>query len=465
MGTVPKTTSIGVGWLQTGLKVLLRSLPRSSPQGLEDFCYAYSGSKREMYLKACEDYRRGFLPKHANVTMFVKVERVYPSASKIDPDPRAIQFRHPVYCAAVAQFLKPIEHNLYQACLYHRLTSNSRVVGKGLNQRQRAKLLLEKFQSLDNSVAVSLDCSRFDKHVSVEQLKCEHKLYESLCPSKQFKQLLKYQLRNKCYTRSGFRYITKGRRMSGDMNTALGNCVIMIMMLVGYCIRYDLRFEILDDGDDAILFVQRPKLSQVVETIGQHFLEYGHEVKIESVATSMEEVDWCQSRPIQYKPGKWKMVRNPMKVINSCLCSNKFSEHNSGIMVNAIGLCELVLNQHVPVLQSYAAALIRNTRDVKSPNFTKCSNLYRAKLERRDFLGRYNSKIHPINDIARDSFHRAFGISISSQIAFEQLMETWKICMDWSDIINVGPNYDLNWNMRYLVEARPNDVALDVDAK
>ncbi len=112
---------------------------------------------------------------------------------------------------------------------------------KGMDVRTVAKVLREKWDMFPNPVAIGLDASRFDQHVSVPALEFEHSVYLSCFKQKKHRErlakLLKLQLENHCtgYAEDGvIKYTTTGTRMSGDMNTSLGNCVLMCSLIHSY---------------------------------------------------------------------------------------------------------------------------------------------------------------------------------------------------------------------------------------
>jgi len=122
---------------------------------LGHFALDYPRRKRERYEKAVADVLQdGLTRRDAGVTMFIKCEKMNPV--KINPDPRAIQFRDPKYCVVLASYLKPIERYLYALRLPGITATGSRVVGKGMNQVERASALLKKVSAFCCAVILSL---------------------------------------------------------------------------------------------------------------------------------------------------------------------------------------------------------------------------------------------------------------------------------------------------------------------
>lgn len=403
---------------------LARHLPFGTRQGLADFYQSYSGRKRLRYEQAQENLQStGLRKRHARVTMFVKPDKIN-TVAKENPDPRPIQFRAPEYCVELASYLKPLEHALYGLRMTHpNLKGKTRLVGKGLNQRDRAILLEAKMKEFASPVVVSLDMSRFDLHVSRELLQVEHEVYlNRFRHDRKLARLLRWQLDNEGSSKEGVRYKTHGRRMSGDMNTALGNCILMIVMVIDMLAEGGVVGQILDDGDDCLVVLNLPDLDKFLR-VAALASRYGMTVKVENVAFCMEDVEWCQSRPILTVLG-WKFVRNPWKIFNTSLLGTKWlrmTEKQRLAHLRAIGDCELILNRGVPVLQAYACALIRNSKGVESNT---------SHLDEGDFRRMTRESAPALSvDIsfeARKSFERAFGIKVETQQLMEEIFDNWE---------------------------------------
>lgn len=427
---------------------LSKYLPEIVPEPLGQFAMKYSGAKRKRYLEAARQVAEVGIHKHmSSLKMFVKSEKMNPT--KVNPDPRPIQFRDARYCVAVASFLKPLEHALYElrGPLEFGLTG-LRIIGKGLNQVERAQLLQRKCRRIDDSVVVSLDCSRFDMHVSAELLQVEHTFYNSRSGDPLLAKLLSWQLTNTVFTSNGMKYRAHGRRMSGDMNTALGNCILMCLMVIDYCSFFGIRqYDILDDGDDCLLIISRCWLNRVVQTLHDHFLTYGHEVRIEQIATAPQFVSWCQSSPIEFLPHQWKFVRDPFKTMSCDLIGAKWAASIQARrrLLSSIGFCELVLNLGVPVLQEYALALIRASEGcsiLTKGDFYGSSLAIRAMRELRIFNAKHLDDIKPyaITQTARISFARAFDVPVDTQIHMEEALRKWTIKLEGD--VWTGPGLD-----------------------
>lgn len=393
----------------------------------ETFLSRYSGAKRKRYAKAIEENGLfGPPPWMGKITMFVKNESFNPILKR-NPDPRAIQFRDANYAAELASYLKPIEHHIYNTHLYGKSYGVGRVIGKGLNMHDRAKLIVRKFDNIDNCVVVSIDASRFDLHVNKKLLQLEHAYYRKFNNDPRFAELLAMQLENRGSTRSGFRYQVEGGRMSGDMNTGLGNCVISLIMFQALQKRLGKKMDLLVDGDDALLFISRQHLAQLESEITSHYLEFGMEIKVEETAYTIEQINWCQTRPICVG-GKWVMVRDPRRTLSNVLVSKKWQPYRQRDYMAAIALCEMSLNRGVPVLQAMSEALWRNGS--KNPNILdeeRKEALFGRVLAFKTWqdLLRRGMYTTDVTMETRLSFEAGFGIAVQEQIAWEQYLSQW----------------------------------------
>jgi hypothetical protein len=294
---------------------------------------------------------------------------------------------------------------------------------------------MEKF---DDPRVISLDASRFDLHVHRSLLLIEHGIYLAMNGDPELAMLLSWQLDNKGRTSLGIKYKCKGRRMSGDMNTALGNCILMIIMVATFM--RGKKYDILDDGDDCLLIVEAGLLGWVLENAHKEFLAYGMEIKIENVATKLEEIEWCQCKPIRVSPDTVKFVRNPHKVLSTALGGTKYfvQEGARRKLVNTIGMAELILNLGVPVLQEYALALMRNASTTKTLKLNELeSYFHRLKRELQAMNMRQLARVRPapIQHEARMSFALAFGIPPSEQIVLEEFFKRWVFIFNTTELL------------------------------
>jgi len=406
-------------------------LPGTPAMDVLDVPDFYSGSRRRRFQRGLEYYlAEGVASRDAWISMFVKFEKTAFNKEKINPDPRAIQFRGLKYCVLMAKYLKPIEHIIYNMCGDGKLMPKGRLIGKGCSMNRRAALAHEKWTSLKNPVCCALDMSRFDQHVSLWLLRQEHRWYKKMNPSKEFAKLLRWQENNKGMTSSRIKYQIRGKRMSGDMNTALGNCILMLLMTAWGMEQLGIPvsdYNMLDDGDDNCLFVEAKWLTHIQSKMPELMLSLGMVLKIEKVSTTFPSVLWCQGHPVETAEG-WKFVRKPAKVLSAALINPKhLIQGRRQKLISAIGYGELALNRGVPVLQAYARALIRagDGKFVAFDPTNKYWHLLKHEVKTMDKAGLTAATPGHITDQARLTFHEAFGIPPAEQVVLEDYLDKW----------------------------------------
>lgn len=445
VGVVPRPNRAGLAKLRLAAAHMAHEFRVCVPEDYYEMPLRYGGGKRKRYEDATDEVLAfGLEPRDATIKMFVKCEKTLPDDYKPNPDPRAIQFRNPKYCVELGRYLKPIEEQLYLTKVCSRGVRRSRNIAKGLNQVERAHLLISKLNAFDDPVVVSLDASRFDQHVDHELLRLEHAFYLALLPNGHFAWLLNMQIRNFCISSKGIKYKTLGKRMSGDMNTALGNCLLMIIMITAF-MDWCQKWDCLDDGDDVLVILERTDLPSMLARARPDFLAFGMEIKVENIAYDVHDVVFCQSKVIEHQPGRFKFTRNPWKVMSCALTGTKYftQEGARARLLYTIGICELILNLGVPILQEFALAIIRNCGTTGTFGLAPDSAIMiRTRRELRALGLKHIDRVEPqpITNVARLSFAYAFGVSPHQQVAMErwlgewtfEILGTWELPPEWS---------------------------------
>lgn len=281
------------------------------PLTYDQFVDSYHGAKKKRYQEAVQSLVRDpIIHKDARVNSFVKVEKINFTA-KPDPCPRLIQPRTFRYGAALGRHIKHVEKPLFRKIAD---VFGGDTVLKGMDCIGVASSLKQMWDEFENPIAVGLDASRFDQHVSQSALKWEHHIWEAICAEKsELRPLLRMQLSNvgRVYTDEGvIKYVTDGCRMSGDMNTSSGNCLIMCALVYSYCKSIGLpKFRLANNGDDCILIIEacwRKRLG----TLQDWFHKAGFTMKVEEPVDIFEQIVFCQTQPVFDGVG-YRMVRDP----------------------------------------------------------------------------------------------------------------------------------------------------------
>jgi uncharacterized Fe-S cluster-containing radical SAM superfamily protein len=411
---------------------LVNAVGHCTPWSFDKFLSTYRGSKLLRYTSAVMSLRiRGVTKRDSFLQAFVKAEAVNFTA-KPDPAPRLIQPRHPRYNACVGRYLRSIEHRVYDGIA--KLFGGPTVM-KGYNAQETAAKLREMWDGFDQPIALSLDASRFDQHVSVPALQFEHSVYNRLFNSAELARLLRWQLDNTGFARTSdgakVTYRVKGCRMSGDMNTALGNCLLMCGMVWTYARECGVRIRLANNGDDCSVIMERRDLTKFVANMDKWFLGMGFTLTSEGVAEVFERIDFCQTRPVLTSRG-WVMCRSP----RLGLCKDGLCKHPDmgGQLAGylrwsyQVGLAGQALAAGVPVFRAAYDSMVR--LGIKSRRAQGFGNMesgfeYMSVRMSRDEV--------PISQEARYSFWTAWGITPDQQVALE---ETYA---NMTQLTSVGP--------------------------
>lgn len=398
---------------------LLRALGSCRPWSTAQFVQSYQGAKQKLYEKVAVDVtKRPISRDDAELRTFVKAEKLNLS-SKPNPAPRVIQPRNPRYNVGVGPYIKAHEHNIYRAIAN---VWGGPTVMKGYNARQVARHMRDMWDDVPRPCAIGLDASRFDQHVSVPALEWEHSVYNAAFRSPELAKLLSWQLLNKgmAYTPEGFvKYQVRGCRMSGDMNTALGNCLLMCAMVWALCDKLGVVARLANNGDDCTLIVPQQDERRVRNAIPGWFHDLGFTMKVEDTVYCFEQIEFCQMHPVYTHHG-WTMSRNPRVCMDKdtfCLhpASNPYKQWAAGI-----GTAGVALASGVPVLQAF---------------YLKLKEIAGREGELKDGSGmaflakRLSSQPSPITEAARVSFYRAFGVMPWVQRMLEEEISTEQLCL------------------------------------
>jgi len=344
--------------------------------------------------------------------------------------PRMISPRSPRYNLALASFLKPFEHWLWGYLTARRLFggSNTRIVAKGLNLSARAGLVLKKMKSLhaltgEPCVVFEVDGASFEAHVDLWQLNEEHAIYQ--CAHKgdpELARLLKRQETNEGVTSGGVRFSRPGGRASGDFNTGMGNTLIMSVVVVATLKELQVPFDILVDGDNALVFLPQSVSDRVVRCFAPLAKRMsGHEMVLENPTTVPEEIRFGQCAPVEISPGKWRMVRDWKKVISQMTSSHAHLQQPKFVapFIRGVAQCELSLHSGVPVAQELASRLIHVTEGCRAVD----EHFYRDyQALGVDVGSREKARLVSPTTTARESFSRAFGLDPDAQLQVEALL-------------------------------------------
>jgi len=407
---------------------------------LRDVVTCYTGAKRRVYERAWRSLqRRALHPGDANLRPFTKFEK-----QLLTKAPRIINPRSPRYNLSLGRYLKKAEKIYFAAINEAWESTTSHTVIKGLNVFESAAVLKAKWDRFKRPVALGLDAEKYDMHVGVNALKYEHGFYNQVFGTPDLRDLLRQQLHNKGVARCPDGEVVfriAGTRCSGDLNTSLGNCLLMCALIYALCRELGVEAELANNGDDCVLMFEEENLDRVLDEVPLFFARYGFRMQVEDPAYEFEQVEFCQSRPVRLGGG-WAMVRN----VRTCLKKDPICLipiQNDRVWrkwLAAVGECGLATVPGCPVLQSFYRAFMRSgtrcTRRFADAVFRNTSAMERA--------GGLSAVEAVVTDEARVSFYNAFGILPDMQLELEKYYDGVTIgsvvnCEQQSGVVEMRP--------------------------
>lgn len=380
----------------------------------------YTGPKRRLYENAMVSLGRVSVNKRdSSIRPFAKFEK-----QDLSKAPRIINPRSPRYNLETARFLKKLEKQVYSAINEAWGGHTAHTVIKGLNCFESASVIRDKWDRFDSPIAVGLDATKWDAHVSIEALRYEHSVYNGTFGSRYLKRLLEWQTlnRGKAYCPDGtVQFIMEGTRASGDINTSMGNCIIACAILYAYCQEIGIDAELCNNGDDCVIILEHSNLELFQSGVDKFYRKCGFVIEVEKPTDIFEQLEFCQTRPI-FDGEQWRMMRNPLACLKKdgiCLLplnAGKAFEKWMG----AVGECGLAAASGVPILQSWYAMFKRSGR--------KCSRRFRRHIFAHTIYDTAFARVaqsppKEITGAARASFYSGTGIPPSLQIEYERLFD------------------------------------------
>lgn len=366
-----------------------------------DIVRSYSGAKRRSYAKAYAEVKIvGFDKKYANVQMFVKPDK-YDGYRIYQKAPRAIQYRDPKFNLFLASYLKPIEHALYQTVDQ----VGMRWCAKGLNNTERANLIIASADLFDNPIFLLLDHSKFDSSITIDHLKLCAKAYQRWVGGDKFlRYLLSLQWRNKGRTKGGIFYRIEGTKMSGDYNTALDNSLINYLCLTHFMGK--IKHKTIVDGDDSVVIMEKSSFNNLDF---KHFNKWGFDTVCDVVNT-IDEVEFCRSKILDLG-GEGVMAREPRRALsNMCVGLKQYQGQARFRYLAGNALGEMHRSSRCPILYPVARAIYEKWG--QKGVIMDTESAYKLELYRCDH--------QPPTLVERYAYERSYGIPVERQLEIEQ---------------------------------------------
>lgn len=417
----------------------------TAPYSRQEFVDCYKGRRHTIYSNALASLKTRPLEKRDSyIRAFVKAEKIN-SLAKSNPAPRIIQPRSPRFNVEVGRYIRRVEKAIFRAITKtFGSPSNTPIVAKGFNALSLGKIMATKWDIFRHPVAVGLDASRFDQHCGSKILKWEHQHYLDYFTlpkeRRRLRRLLNQQLRNKgtMFCEDGkISYTVTGCRMSGDMNTALGNCVIMCGLVYTYMREHGLhgKYEFINNGDDCVIILEQRDL-HVISDVAQWFHEFGYTMKVEPPVQVFERLEFCQTQPV-FDGKNYVMCRQPHTVMTKDFTTIKNVSTEGGwkFQCQAISDCGTAAYGNIPVLGAMYNLL--NVGGRRSKKFTELSG--GLQYMSKDMNNKYTKPHY----LSRASFFLAFGITPDRQEGIEEWYDNQKLQYDPGPLVSITQHSEL----------------------
>nr|QTJ63604.1 RNA-dependent RNA polymerase [Raphidiopteran tombus-related virus] len=234
------------------------------------------------------------------ITPFTKIEKLSTSKYKA---PRLIQARHKSFNIEYGCYIKPLEQFLGKEHhhKHHFGKGNYDEIARRINKlRKRYRYYTE------------ADHSTFDAHVTVEMLRLTHTFYQSVYRhDRKLRRLSAQTINNNCKSRQGDHYRIRGTRMSGDVDTSLGNSLINYAIIMRILDELGIKGDAIVNGDDSIIFSDEPIPVVAVDL----FRKYNMETVMNKSTDNIYEVEFCRTKLCLNGDGNFTMMIDPKRIV------------------------------------------------------------------------------------------------------------------------------------------------------
>lgn len=235
--------------------------------------------------------------------------------------------------------------------------------------------------------------------------------------------------------------------MSGDMNTSLGNCILMCAMVYGLKDHLGINLSLANNGDDCVIVCEKADLKKLTSSIEPYFRQFGFKMEVEQPVDIFERIEFCQTQPV-FDGSQYIMVRKPSVVTSKDVTSLIPCQNQAQYAewLQAVGECGMSINGGIPVMQNFYHML---QTGVERTKFTKTGEF------QTNGLGYHSRHMHrvarAISPETRLSFYLAFGITPDLQEALEVFYDTHTLELD--DVVPVD-TYQVSGE--HLINGLPN---------
>lgn len=345
---------------------------------------------------------------------FVKADKE--EESDLTKAGRLIQFMRPTGALEMGRFTHAVESQIYS--LHDKY--DTKIFGKGGNLHEIAEDLNNKRENFNDPIFLLLDASKFDAHVSTEMLRLVAEWYPNLLSDPSQREFIRWMwshtFNNYGSTVNGLRYKTNGTRMSGHMDTGLGNSLVMYAMITAYLGVVGItKYSMSVNGDDSVVMIERSDLQRALDI--SFFKDCGFKMKFD-MTDEFSKMDYCQTRPVLTRYG-WILARSPERMLRRIgWSSNLFGAKRSRDFLYSLGKGERAINYGLPIGYTLGNKLMQAAPNGKL-----------LPLDRKKYISYTRQKYWQssedaiIDKVARESFCEAWGITPEEQVRIEESLQ------------------------------------------
>lgn len=301
-----------------------------------------------------------------------------------------IQARDATFNLAFGVFIKPLERIITKK---HKKKIN---FGKGDKYEVASRIhqLKKKYNWYTEG-----DHSTFDSHVTVEHLRVTHWYYRKCYQPYQneLNRLMEKTIKNKCRSRNGDAYEVIGTRMSGDMDTSFGNCLINYAILRQVLKDLHIKGDAIVNGDDFILFTNKPV---DIDVFALQLRKYNMETGMKPSTDNIHTVEFCRSKYVLNDAGDYCMMTDPTRLAKIFGMTNRPVKSYQQYLLEVIHANQS-MNRGSPTQN-----LWNEVRTLITPYLTKTKYATTAPKKFRNIVSKFVNKKFTIDDMTNQ--HRRY---------------------------------------------------------
>jgi hypothetical protein len=339
---------------------------------------------------------------------------------------------------------------------------------KKIPVRDRGRYVMERLGNGEGNVFLATDYSSFECHFNAQLMEaCELVLYEHMLSEvpgggEMFEVISSVLTGRNCIYNKRLVATVQACRMSGEMNTSLGNGFSNLMLMHFVCEMKGIEATCVIEGDDGLLAIN-PAIAPTTED----FTQLGCKIKLETYG-SMCEASFCG---LVFDEEDQHVLTDPLDVLATTgwaparYANAKHSKRNALLRAKALSL--LYQYPAAPIISAFARALLRRTSGINIDNVLESKGI--SMWEREQMMGaKREGKFWEvelfIGSGSRHLVERVYGISVADQLRTEVFLdcmgEDSDLKLDWL-LASVPPSWTEYWD-KYVFTDTSTDQQIEI---